>query len=116
MRVSVPDLPRPAPSPGRWRAVVCVVAALMLTGCALFTPREWVGPVDEVMFVAQPDACGLAALSGLEGQHFTRLADHQLIGQLRVIWPGQEVMSGLVSDRLNALVTDQGLIQRLSCG
>lgn len=116
MRVSAPNLRKPAQNLGRWRAVVGVIAALMLSGCALFTPREWVGPVDEVMFVAQPDACGLAGLSGLEGQHFTLLADHQLIGQLRVIWPGQEVMSGLVSDRLNALVTDQGLIKRLSCG
>ena len=92
------------------------MVALALSGCALFHPREMVGPVDEIMFVAQPDACGLAGLSGVQGQHFTVLADRPLLGQLRVIWPGQEVMSGLVSDRLNALVTDQGLIQRLSCG
>ena len=93
-----------------------MVTALALTGCSLFTPREWVGPVDEIMFVAQPDACGLTSLSGLEGQHFTVLADRQLIGQLRVIWPGQEVMSGLVADRLNAQVSEDGRIARLSCG
>lgn len=92
------------------------MVALALSGCALFHPREMVGPVDEIMFVAQPDACGLAGLSGVQGQHFTVLADRPLLGQLRVIWPGQEVMSGLVPDRLNAQVSDQGRIVWLSCG
>ena len=93
-----------------------MASALTLTGCTLFTPRETVGPINEIMLVAQPDACGLAALSALEGQPLTSLADQQLLGQLRVIWPGQEVMSGLVADRLNAQVSDDGRIARLSCG
>ncbi len=100
----------------RATAPFLAMVALVLSGCGLFAPRELVGPVHEIMFVAQPDACGLAVLAGLQGQHFTALADRPLLGQLRVIWPGQEVMSGLVPDRLNAQVSDQGRIVWLSCG
>jgi hypothetical protein len=100
----------------RVTAPLLAMVALVLSGCGLFAVREMVGPVDEIMFVAQPDACGLAGLAGLQGQHFTALADRPLLGQLRVIWPGQEVMSGLVPDRLNAQVSDVGRIVRLSCG
>jgi hypothetical protein len=88
----------------------------LLAGCGLLAPRDMVGPVDEMMFAAQPDACGLAALNGLAGQDFTVLADHSLVGPLRVIWPGQEIMSDLVPHRLNAQVSDQGRIARLFCG
>jgi Peptidase inhibitor I78 family len=105
-----------APWPARSGLPVWVALLWLLAGCALFAPRDMVGPVDEVMFAAQPDSCGLAAVAGLQGQDFTELADHRLIGQLRVIWPGQEVMSGLVPTRLNAQVSDQGRIGRLFCG
>lgn len=88
----------------------------LLAGCGLFQPREMVGPVDEMMFASQPDTCGLAAVNSLAGQDFTVLADHALVGPLRVIWPGQEITSDLVPNRLNAQVSDQGRIARLFCG
>ena len=114
MRVSAPDMAKTVFDAGRRCGLLGL--ALFCTGCAMFAPREMVGPVDEIMFVAQPDACGLSQLTALEGQAFTALADRSLLGQLRVIWPGQEVMSGLVPDRLNAQVSDEGRIVRLSCG
>lgn len=114
MRVSVPEMAKALTRPVR--NVASAGCILTLSGCALFGPRDIVGPVNEIMFVAQPDACGLTALNGLEGQHFTVLADRALLGQLRVIWPGQEVMSGVVPDRLNAQISNEGRITRLSCG
>ncbi len=111
MRLSAPETAtRLARRCGLWGMV------LALSGCALFGPREMVGPAHEIMFAAQPDACGLAALAGVQGRPLTDLADQRLLGQLRVIWPGQEVMSGLVPNRLNAQVSDEGRILRLSCG
>jgi len=52
----------------------------------------------------------------LIGQDFVSLADQPLLGSLRVIWPGQEVTSDILPTRLNAEVSDQGLILGLSCG
>lgn len=115
MRVPAPDMARNAVGLALQTGLL-VGCAMGLTSCALFSRPEIVGPVDEVMFVAQPDQCALTAVSGLEGENFTALADRPLRGQLRVIWPGQEIMSGLVPDRLNAQVSDEGRIIRLSCG
>lgn len=100
----------------RVSAFALAAGMLALSGCALWTSPDVVGPVDEIMFLSQPDTCGLAAVAGLKGKPFTLLAEQPLVGPLRVIWPGQEVMSGLVARRLNVQVSDDGRIIRLSCG
>lgn len=87
----------------------------LLPGCTRPDPRIVVGPITAVL-PPQADLCGLAGLHMLIGQNFVTLADQALIGILRVVWPGQEISSDIVPTRLNAQVSDQGLILKLSCG
>ena len=68
------------------------------------------------MLPPQPDTCGLAALPDLTGQPMARLADFDLIGPLRVLWPGQEITNDIQPLRLNAQVDVTGSILRLMCG
>jgi hypothetical protein len=91
-------------------------AALLLTllGCVAARGTQ-LGPVSR-MIPPQPDHCGAKALGALQGKTFVLLADENLIGQLRVIWPRQEVSGDLVATRLNAQVSDTGRITRLFCG
>ena len=91
-----------------------VLAAAFLAACAM-TGQMRMGPVAK-MLKPQPDLCGAAALIDVVGQPFTLLADHTLVGPLRILWPGQEITDEVVPDRLNAEVTNDQLILRLSCG
>lgn len=101
-------------SPILRRIVAAVVTVLMLSACA-GGGQVRMGPVAK-MLKPQPDLCGAADLIDVVGQPFTLLADHQLVGPLRVLWPGQEITDEVVPDRLNAEVTNDQLILRLSCG
>lgn len=93
--------------------VLCVAG--VLAGCADPAPYQIVGPMAAVL-PPQPDLCDLVRLNVLIGQDFIRLADQPLVGTLRVIWPEQEITSEIEPKRLNAQVSDQGLIVALSCG
>lgn len=95
-------------------ALVLCMADLLL-GCAHRAPRQTIGPIAMVL-PQQADLCGLVRLDRLIGQDFVSLADQPLVGTLRVVWPGQDIMSGVVPTRLNAQVSDEGLILGLSCG
>ena len=64
----------------------------------------------------QEQGCDAENLSSLTGQHFTRLAEIRLRGQLRVLWPQQHVTRDLLPDRLNVQVNGAGQIQRMFCG
>ena len=90
-------------------------AAAVAPACSRAVTQQSVGPL-AVVLPPQPDLCGLVKLDMLIGQNFVSLADQPLLGNLRVIWPGQEITSGIVPTRLNAEVSDQGLILGLSCG
>ena len=93
--------------------LLCVTA--FAPACSRLAPQHPVGPMAAVL-PPQPDLCGLVRLDMLIDQDFISLADQPLSGSLRVIWPGQEITSGIVPTRLNAEVSDQGLILGLSCG
>jgi hypothetical protein len=94
---------------------ISLTAALGLSGCVILHPELALGPVDR-MIPKQPDHCRAGELSALQGQDFTLIADHQLAGDLRVIWPAQQVSGDLDSTRLNAQVDATGQIKRLFCG
>ena len=96
------------------RNMLVLLAATCLAACAL-GGQVRMGPVPE-MLKPQPDLCGAAALIDVVGQPFTLLADYRLVGPLRVLWPGQEITDEVVPNRLNAEVTNDQLILRLSCG
>ena len=91
-----------------------VLLAALLSACAM-GGQVRMGPVAK-MLKPQPDLCGAAALIDVVGLPFTELADHALVGPLRVLWPGQEITDEVVPNRLNAEVTNDQLILRLSCG
>jgi len=101
-------------SPFLRRNMVGVLAAASLTACAM-GGQVRMGPVSK-MLKPQPDLCGAAALIDVVGQPFTQLADYPLAGPLRVLWPEQEITDEVVPNRLNAEVTNDQLILRLSCG
>ena len=96
------------------RNAVALVTAAGLSACAM-AGQVRLGPVAQ-MLKPKPDLCGAAALIDVVGQPFTQLADLQLVGSLRVLWPGQEITDEVVQTRLNAEVTNDQLILRLSCG
>lgn len=96
------------------RCVPALLAVACLSACAV-GGQVRMGPVAK-MLKPQPDLCGAAGLIDVVGQPFTMLADHPLAGPLRVLWPGQEITDEVVPNRLNAEVTNDQLILRLSCG
>lgn len=100
--------------PDIYPKALALAAVLILSACAI-GGQVRMGPASK-MLKPQPDLCGAAALIDVVGQPFTLLADHQLLGPLRVLWPGQEITDEVVPDRLNAEVTNDQLILRLSCG
>ena len=99
---------------GMRRAALGALMAACLSACMMGGQMR-MGPVAK-MLKPQPDLCGAAALIDVVGQPFTLLADHQLAGPLRILWPGQEITDEVVPNRLNAEVTNDQLILRLSCG
>ncbi len=101
-------------SPLMCRNIVVLQLAVCLSACAT-GGQVLMGPVSK-MLKPQPDLCGAAALIDVVGQPFTLLADHALAGPLRILWPGQEITDEVVANRLNAEVTNDQLILRLSCG
>lgn len=112
---SVPRVPCFSP-PGlpALAALLCCLA--LLAGCNRPPTYMTMGPVDEMLPQHLPDQCGAADLAALTGSDFTSLADHQLVGPLRVLWPGQEITAEIQAARLNAQVNTTGRILRLFCG
>lgn len=91
------------------------IACLGLAGCLGSIGQHKLGPVAR-MLPELPDECGVAATSDLIGKDFVLLADRNLVGALRVIWPGQEITADIAANRLNVQVTAEGRIKRAFCG
>ena len=98
-----------------WSCFARAIAMAALVSACAMGGQVRMGPVAK-MLKPQPDLCGAAALIDVVGLPFTALADHALVGPLRVLWPGQEITDEVVPNRLNAEVTNDQLILRLSCG
>ena len=112
----VPRLAHPS-FPSRSAVVLTLICgAVALAGCGHPPTYRTMGPVDEMIPRDLPDRCGAADLAMLTGSDFTRLADHRLVGPLRVLWPGQEITAEVQETRLNAQVNTGGRILRLFCG
>lgn len=62
------------------------------------------------------DACGASRLQGLVGQPEAVLETLRFTQTLRVIHPGTAVTMDYSPFRLNILIADTGLIDRISCG
>ncbi len=98
-----------------------VVICAALLGCAGgkgSADRAPLAPMRaaELLARAAPAHCHAAQLQRLVGQNFARLAQENLGGPLRVIWPHQPVAMDHSAARLNAVVREDGTIKRLFCG
>lgn len=94
--------------------LAAVLLAGLATGCVDFGYSR-IGQVDKIL-PPQPDHCGARDLGNLVGKPFPLLADNNLRGELRVIWPGQEITGEIIPTRLDAQVNDDQTIKRLFCG
>lgn len=112
----VPCLSHPPLSQSALVVATLICGAALLAGCARQPTYMTMGPVHEMIARDLPDSCGAADLAMLTGTDFTSIADHKLIGPLRVLWPGQEITAEVQQTRLNAQVNTGGRILRLFCG
>ncbi len=62
------------------------------------------------------DQCGAGQVQGLVGQPFVALAEVDLPGDLRVLYPGQMVVAEVQPRRLNAAVDGAARIRDVFCG
>ena len=90
------------------------VMVLLLAGCVRIGPMAGPGTGPVALLIG--DRCGAGMVQGLVGQPFVVLADVDLPGALRVIYPGQEVVSEVQATRLNAAVDGATRITRVYCG
>ncbi|MCU0901648.1 MAG: I78 family peptidase inhibitor [Cypionkella sp.] len=90
----------------------------LLAGCASGLPAVSGPVIVPALSLAQKDVagCGKGDLSHLNGRPFTDLAGYRLMGQLRVLRPGQGVTQDLMPTRLNAQIDAKGAILHLFCG
>ena len=62
------------------------------------------------------DACGARALASLVGRPESVLAVMTFPAPTRIIHPGEAVTMDYSAERLNILIDDKGLIDRVNCG
>lgn len=86
--------------------------ALILTGCTGDT-RPPPGPV---VPPTETDSCGAAQYAGLIGQDATALERVLILGQVRVIRPGDAVTMDYRPERINFEIDAGERIARITCG
>lgn len=62
------------------------------------------------------DTCGAARFADLIGQDATALERRLLLGQVRVIRPGDAVTMDFRPERINFKIADDETIQQIDCG
>jgi hypothetical protein len=90
--------------------VLCLLAA---AGCA---PREVAPPSTPAIPEFAADLCDAGRYAGLAGQDGTALERVLLLGQVRVIRPGDAVTMDLRPERINFEIGTDGRIGRVFCG
>lgn len=110
----------PAPFPARsHRHGLRVALAVVMAICGCMRQSSGLPPVlppvpPPVLPMTQD--CGAGRLSHMSGKHFSSLADAHLPGALRVLHPLQAITPDFSPTRLNARVTETGMIRTLHCG
>lgn len=90
----------------KWLVIICL---LMLAAC---DPAP--GPA--LPQAPAQDTCGAGAHAGLKGRDATALEKVYILGQVRMIRPGQPYTEDLRPQRLNFVVDEAGRIARIYCG
>lgn len=99
---------------GDQRGMKRIFALLLLTGCAATQPLPE-SPISPIS-AATGDACQSGRYEYLTNNPATDLERVLILGQVRVIRPGQPVTRDLRPERLNFEVDRQGTIARVFCG
>lgn len=88
-----------------------------LTGClgAQSAPPVPVASASLIL-PALSDTCGLSGLEPYIGRDFADLAGAGVLGDLRIVRPGQKVDGYISPSRLNVQVDAKGLVRRIFCG
>lgn len=91
-----------------------ILALTLLAGCAA-TPPVQDSPISPIS-VATGDACRAGQYEYLTSRPATDLERVLILGQVRVIRPGQPVTKDLRRERLNFEIDRRGRIARVFCG
>lgn len=92
---------------------VALLALGLMAGCA---PRAPEPPPRASVPQAETDLCDAGSYAGLTGQDGTALERVLLLGQVRVIRPGDAVTMDLRPERINFEIGTDGRIARVFCG
>lgn len=95
------------------RPGVVVLCLVGLAGCA---PRAPALPAAVALPQAGPDLCDAGSHASLTGQDGTALERVLLLGQVRVIRPGDPVTMDLRPERINFEIGPDGRILQVFCG
>lgn len=85
----------------------------LMVGCA---PRAPGPPPDPALPQSEADLCDAGSYAGLIGRDGTALERVLLLGQVRVIRPGDAVTMDLRPERINFEIGPDGRIARVFCG
>ena len=86
---------------------------LLLAACVPAQPGTPSGPA---VPPAGQDTCGAGQYAGLVGQDATALERVLIIGQVRVIRPGDAVTMDFRAERINFDIDAAGRVARIYCG
>lgn len=90
------------------------LALILLTGCALMPTAE--PPVGPPVPAPANDTCGAGAHEALIGRDATALERVLILGQVRIIRPGQPVTMDYRAERINFNIGADETIVRITCG
>ncbi len=92
-----------------------VLIALLLPLLAACAPGPVVAPSVPAI-PTRPDTCGAAAQSGLLGRDATALERVLILGQVRLIRPGDAVTQDYSPQRINFEIDAGNVIRGITCG
>jgi hypothetical protein len=90
---------------------------LVLCGCQSSVPAPAVLVARPAVILPEiSDTCGTADLDWLIGENYARLSEAALLGELRILRPGDKVDGYISPSRINAQLDSKGRVRRLFCG
>lgn len=96
--------------------VLMTTAAAFLAGCDMVEMAPPAGEMPANMPPAAEDTCGAAGFADLIGQPRSAAETAALPVDARIVGPDDAVTMDFNPERLNVLLNDNNLVDRLTCG